>query len=255
MHADEDVGPDEVGEVDACLELVAGADPAALLEAGIAVAVDVAPGRTGAPEIGVVVPGQRDVGVTDHHDADSVRDEPVPQALRDREGQRLLGQLHPALGRVRDAPVQAAAVAWVDGHDDRSRVGLVHDAVRSRCRLDEPGRLARHGRRLDRCGRRRGFRGARRGIGAAAGQDGDEQRRDTDDAKAVRHAGAGSGALGGLDALRQADEELGVVLGLAEALHEELDSLVRAEGAQHPTHRPHHPQLVLVEEQLLAAGA
>src|SRR5205823_13618466 len=62
-------------------------------------------------------------------------------------------------------------------------------------------------------------------------------------------------ALGGLHRLRERDEELGIVRRLAQALHEQLDSLVGAEGAEHAAHRPHHSEAVLVEEQLLTAGA
>ena len=161
MDADERIGAGEVGEVDPRLELVAGADAPGLLEARVAVAVHVAPGRAVAAELGVVVAGERHVAVADHDHADAVGLQPVAQALGDGEGQRLLGQLDAALGRVGHAPVEAAAVAGVDGHHDRA-------GVRARTRaLSEPGR------RLDGAGARLGVGELAAAAGRWAVGDGD----------------------------------------------------------------------------------
>ena len=258
VDADEGIGAGEVGEIDPRLELVAGADPAGLLEAGTAVAVDVAPRRTGAAEVGVVVTGQRHVGVADHEHADAVGLEPVAQPLGDRQGQGLLGQLDAALGRVRDAPVEAAAVAGVDGDDDGARVRLVDDAVRPRRRLDGPGRSLGTADGSTVAGAEAAARGSATAIGAAAGQRWRRAAPATaDDAEAVRPPGAGSGQ-GRSEASTLFDSEtrnsaLSLVLP-SRCMSSSMPSFGPS-ALEHPAHRPHHPQLVLVEQQLLAAGA
>src|SRR6266540_4041812 len=58
-----------------------------------------------------------------------------------------------------------------------------------------------------------------------------------------------------VEALRQACQELGVRVGLGEAVQEQLDALVRADRGEHPAHGPDHLQRRLLEEELLAPGA
>src|SRR6478672_10299072 len=81
-------------------------------------------------------------------------------------------------------------------------------------------------------------------------------RRLTDAKQAGKRTSAGREPAGasGVERLRQRPEELDVVLGLREAVEQQLDALVRADRRQHPAHGPDHLEDGLLEEQLLAAS-
>ena len=203
VDADQRVGARQVGQVQARLELVAGANGALRVEAGLAVAVHVPPWRAVAAEVRVVVAGQRHVTVARHDHRHALRLEHLLQPLGDGQRHRLLGVAHAALPRIRHAPVEAAAVAGVDRHHQRAGVGRVDGAVGARRRDDlADGALAGIGGWT---GRQRGAGGRRRGRGrsAAGNQDGRQQPGQQQPAAVTRPCvRAGHGTRGRISARR-----------------------------------------------------